>query len=93
MATTCSICVDVPRYDSGLVQRVLHALADRFDGDGITVDRKVFNPSRLTKLYGTLSRKGIATPERPHRPSAVMLRRRSCLLHPRSCWSGWRGRH
>ena len=55
--------IDLPRDDGGLVQRVLHALADRFDGDGITVDRKVFNASRLTKLYGTMS------PRASRRPS------------------------
>jgi len=27
----------------------------------------VFNPARICKLYGTLSRKGDSTPERPHR--------------------------
>ena len=36
------------------------------------VDRKVFNASRIVKLYGTLARKGDSTPDRPHRRAAVL---------------------
>jgi hypothetical protein len=64
--------VDLPRDDGGLVQRALRALAGRFDGAGVNIDRLVFNPSRLTKLYGTMARKGPATAERPHRLSRVV---------------------
>ena len=64
--------IDLATDDGGLVRRVLHALAARFDGGGVNIDRLVFNPSRLTKLYGTVSRKGTATPERPHRASRVL---------------------
>ncbi len=64
--------VDLPADDGGLVKRVLEALAARFDTPTCTVDRKVFNPSRICKVYGTEVRKGEATAERPHRFARVL---------------------
>jgi hypothetical protein len=64
--------VGLPADDGGLVQRLLEGLAKRFDSEGVTVDRKVFNAARIWKLYGTLSRKGDSTGERPHRRTAVL---------------------
>jgi replicative DNA helicase len=64
--------VDLPADDGGLVQRALHALADRFDDGFVHVDRSVHNPARITKLYGTLARKGDSTPQRPHRWSGLL---------------------
>ena len=66
--------IDLPADDGGLVRRVLIALADRFDDEGAEVDRKVFNPSRITKLYGTQACKGTDTPDRPHRWTAILER-------------------
>jgi hypothetical protein len=65
--------IDLPAEDGGLVKRTLEAVAQQFDTDRVTIDRKVFNPARITKLYGTLARKGDHTPQRPHR--------RSCIIH------------
>jgi hypothetical protein len=59
--------VNLPRDDDGKVERVLKALAAHFDDDVVKVDQKVFNPSRITKLYGTAVRKGDDTEDRPHR--------------------------
>ncbi|HEY7061648.1 MAG TPA: AAA family ATPase [Chloroflexota bacterium] len=59
--------VELPRDDGGLVQRVLEALAFRFDDPVCAVDQTVYNPARIWKLYGTLARKGDHIPERPHR--------------------------
>jgi hypothetical protein len=64
--------VALPGDDGGLIKAVLGALADRFDDEGAEVDRKVFNPSRITKLYGTKARKGDDTAERPHRWTRVI---------------------
>lgn len=64
--------IDLPRQDDGLVRRVLQALAKQFDNAKVKVDTSVHNPSRICKLYGTLSRKGDPTDERPHRPSAIL---------------------
>jgi hypothetical protein len=64
--------IDLPRDDGGIIERCLKALADRFDTERVTIDTSVFNPSRITKLYGTTPHKGDHTPERPHRPSRIL---------------------
>ena len=49
------------------VRRVLNYLAYKFDTPNIKVDRNVFNPGRITKVIGTIARKGIESSERPYR--------------------------
>jgi hypothetical protein len=36
------------------------------------VDQSVFNASRITKLFGSIARKGDDIPERPHRLSRIL---------------------
>lgn len=58
----------LPAGRKELVQALLKAVADNFGGDP-----GLFNPSRVLKLPGTMTRKGTAnTPERPHRMSRVL---------------------
>jgi putative DNA primase/helicase len=64
--------IDLPRDDGGLVKAVLEALAAQFDSDTVKIDTKVFNPSRIVKLYGTVARKGSSLRERPHHRTAVL---------------------
>jgi hypothetical protein len=64
--------IDLPADDGGLVERILKALAARFDTKDVVIDQKVFNPARIWKLFGTLSRKGDSTPDRPHRRSCIL---------------------
>jgi AAA domain len=64
--------IDLPCADGDLIKRVLAALADRFDGDGVKLDRAVFNPARIVRLYGTLAAKGDNTRDRPHRLSRLL---------------------
>ena len=64
--------VDLPADDGRLVERVLKALAARFDTPKATVDRAVFNASRIVKLPMTWARKGDSTPERPHRRATLL---------------------
>ncbi len=64
--------IDLPANDEGIVKRCLAALALRFDDDRATVDQSVFNPARIWKLYGTLSRKGDSLPDRPHRLARIL---------------------
>jgi len=64
--------IDLPANDEGLVKKCLAALAFRFDDDRVQVDQAVFNPSRIWKLYGTISRKGDSLPERPHRLARII---------------------
>ena len=63
--------INLPTKDEGLIEKVLHALSFRFDNKHVQVDRKVFNPSRIWKLYGTVSRKGDSTLDRPHRVARI----------------------
>lgn len=53
-------------------QRFLQALSQRFNTDTIKVDTSVFNASRITKVPGTVARKGIASNDRPHRMARVL---------------------
>jgi hypothetical protein len=61
--------LDLPNDDEAadLVAGVLRAAAKHFTGEGIDLDLTVFNASRITKLYGTLAKKGKATADRPYR--------------------------
>src|SRR5262249_6979263 len=56
-----------------LVQRILAALAARYDSGTAAIDPKLFNAARIAKLPGTFSRKGPDTPERPHRRSSLLV--------------------
>lgn len=64
--------IDLPVDDGGLVKRVLETIAQQFPDDGTAIDTKVFNPSRLWKMYGSLVCKGDSIPERPHRMARVI---------------------
>ena len=55
-----------------LVEGALHELADKFNNDIVAVDTVVFNASRITKVPGTIARKGLNTAERPHRMAVVL---------------------
>jgi hypothetical protein len=55
-----------------LVKRCLHALSARFSDSVVKVDESTATAARLCKLYGTLTRKGDSTPDRPHRRSALL---------------------
>ena len=50
-----------------LVKEILETLADRFNTDQVKVDTSVFNPSRITKVMGTMAVKGDNTQQAPHR--------------------------
>jgi hypothetical protein len=54
------------------VKGVLKSLAERFDTDGVKIDRAVHNESRISKLPGTWARKGTETPDRPHRMARLV---------------------
>lgn len=55
-----------------LIKNCLHALSEMFSDDKVDIDKSVFNPSRVSKLYGTIARKGADTEERPHRMAAIL---------------------
>jgi hypothetical protein len=64
--------VDLPVDDGGVVKRVLAKLSQLYTSPTLKVDEKVFNASRISKVYGTLTRKGENTPERPHRLARII---------------------
>jgi hypothetical protein len=64
--------VELPTDDGGLVERILRALAARFDSEWVKIDQSVFNPSRICKLPGTWARKGDHLPNRPHRLAKLL---------------------
>jgi hypothetical protein len=68
--------VDLPNDEAStaLVQDVLGALDARFSTDQVKVDTANFNAARIWKVYGTVSRKGDSTRERPHRRSVVIAK-------------------
>ncbi|MCL4495099.1 MAG: DNA primase [Firmicutes bacterium] len=53
------------------VQWILHTLASRFSDDAVDVDCSVFNASRISKVYGTIPKKGQPTPDRPWWPAVI----------------------
>jgi hypothetical protein len=68
------IRIDLPNDDAAtrLMKRCLEAMALRYDDDKVSVDRTVFNAARISKIYGTLARKGDSTPDRPHRLARLL---------------------
>jgi len=55
-----------------LLQKFLQLLDLYFTTDKAEIDKTVFNASRITKLYGTVARKGKSTEDRPHRESYII---------------------
>ncbi|QDT57308.1 hypothetical protein Pan44_53760 [Caulifigura coniformis] len=64
--------IDLPVSDNVLVKNCLRAIAAKFDSKKVKIDTVNFNPSRITKAYGSIARKGDHTPERPHRRSQLL---------------------
>lgn len=59
--------VDNSENSKQYIKDILKGLAARFDNEIVKVDTSVFNASRITKVVGTMARKGANTKERPHR--------------------------
>lgn len=55
-----------------LVESTLREVAEKFNNGIVAVDTVVFNASRITKVPGTIARKGEDTIERPHRMAVVL---------------------
>ena len=54
------------------MKKFLQVLDMYFSTDRVKIDCSTFNPSRICKLYGTYSRKGADTAERPQRCSSIL---------------------
>ena len=64
--------INSPSEDGGIIKNVLTALSQKFTDDKVKIDESVYNPSRITKLYGTLASKGDNVPTRPWRYSKIV---------------------
>ncbi|HPH35101.1 MAG TPA: hypothetical protein PLU94_06375, partial [Methanoregulaceae archaeon] len=66
--------IDLPNDEESrdLVKRCLEVLDTMFSNSAVTVDTANFNAARIWKMYGTISRKGDHTEDRPHRKSLVL---------------------
>lgn len=64
--------VNILADDDGLTKRVLDRMSQLYSVGVCKVDEKVFNASRIWKLYGTLACKGDATTDRPHRWARIV---------------------
>lgn len=64
---------DMPNNEesAALVRATLKNLATTFNDNIVGVDTTVYNASRITKVPGTIMRKGVATVERPYRMAEV----------------------
>lgn len=59
-------------FDSAsLVRRLLKNLASHFDNGLVGIDTSVYNASRITKVPGTIARKGMEAVDRPYRMAEV----------------------
>lgn len=54
------------------MKNFLKVLDMYFSTDKVKIDTSTFNPSRICKLYGVISRKGSNTKERPQRESKIL---------------------
>lgn len=66
--------IDLPNDETAteVVKGALATLDALFSNEAVTVDTANHNAARIWKLYGTLSRKGDNTVERPHRRARIL---------------------
>jgi hypothetical protein len=65
----------LPDYNPAEAHRLKclgNALCAKFSDTQVGVDRTVFNPSRIWRVYGTLNLKGTNTADRPHRRAQLL---------------------
>ncbi|WP_214083946.1 hypothetical protein [Methanoculleus sp.] len=77
--------VDLPNDEAAteVVKGALATLDTLFSNEAVTVDTANHNAARIWKLYGTLSRKGDNTPERPHRRAKILAVPNEIRMMPR----------
>lgn len=66
--------IDLPNTPENveMIKNVLIHLSQKFSDDVVEIDKTVFNPARIWKVYGTKACKGDATTERPHRKAELI---------------------
>lgn len=80
-------CISLNHTDENkqLVENCLKALDFMFSDDVVSIDTSVFNPARISKLYGTIAQKGANTEERPHRYSKIIRMPENVYPTSKSC--------
>lgn len=78
------LALDNTKENIDLMKKVLEALGLLFDDDSVKIDRSVFNPARVCKLYGTKAHKGSDTPKQPHRMSGLVTVPKTIETVPRA---------
>ena len=63
--------LDNDKAATDLVKSVLNVLAAKFDNTTVSVDTSVYNAARITKVPGTIMRKGKESALRPYRMAEV----------------------
>ena len=65
--------IDVPNSEENkkYIKNFLEVLDLKYSNNDVEIDTSVYNPARITKLYGTMASKGANTKERPHRMSRL----------------------
>lgn len=66
--------IDLPNttLSQQILKAAVYALAERFNDEHAEVDRATHDAPRISKLPGTLARKGPNTPDRPHRLASIV---------------------
>ncbi len=64
-------CYDFPCDQQHILANFLCYLGEKYSNDDFEIDTCVHNPCRITKLYGTITRKHAATKDRPQRMSRL----------------------
>jgi putative DNA primase/helicase len=67
-----TIDLGVSSVSTGLIKNILAGLASKFQTAQVGIDTKVYNPSRIWKVYGTVARKGPNTTDRPWRVARIL---------------------
>jgi len=67
--------IDLPNnaLSQQILKAAIYSLGEKFDNDHAVVDRATHDAPRISKLPGTLARKGPNTPDRPHRLSRIVF--------------------
>jgi hypothetical protein len=66
-----------------MLRAMYKGLQREFSTDQVQFDPTVRNPARILRLYGTVNRKGTATPDTPHRLSSISIPDRWGGVSPR----------
>lgn len=59
--------------NKNIIKNILLLLDSIFSDNNVKVDTTTYNPARICKLYGTISKKGFNSDERPHRLSKIIF--------------------